>query len=109
MHEVLTPMAPAHLGPPRHPAGERLGAAVGDDPPAVEDQDAVGQLLGLVEIVRRQQDRGVLQVRQPVHQVVEPAAGKRVEPRGGFVVTAARCPPLPRSVRLLELGPSRAR
>ena len=84
MHEVLTPMAPAHLGPSGHPAGERLGAAVGDDSPAVEDQDAVGQLLGLVEVVRRQQDGGVLQVRQPVHQVVEPAAGKRVEPRGGF-------------------------
>ena len=27
MHEVLTAMAPAHLGPPGHPAGERLGAA----------------------------------------------------------------------------------
>jgi len=34
--------------------------------------------------VRGQQDRGVLEVGQAVQQVVEPSAGQRVEPGGGF-------------------------
>jgi hypothetical protein len=97
VHEVLAVLAPAHLGAAGHPAGEYLGTAVGDDPAAVEDQDAVedpaavedqdavGQILGLVEVVRGQQDRGVPQIGEPVHQVVEGVAGQRVEPRGGLV------------------------
>jgi hypothetical protein len=60
VHETLACTTPAHLRPPGYPAGECLRTAVRDYPAAVEDQNPVGQLLGLVEIVRGQQDRGVL-------------------------------------------------
>ncbi len=50
-----------------------------------QDQDAVGQLLGLVQVVRGEQDAGVVIVGEPMHQVVELAPGLRVEADGGFV------------------------
>src|SRR5438067_10039617 len=41
----------------RRPADELLDGAGGDDPPLAEDGDAVCELLDLVQIVRRQEDR----------------------------------------------------
>ena len=83
--EVLAVATPAHLRPALDPAGELGGAAVGDDPAAGQDQDPVGQLLGLVEVVGGQHDRGALQVGEPVHHVVELAPGLRVEAGRGLV------------------------
>ena len=66
--------------PPRlRPAGEPVGGVVGDDPAAGQDQHPVGQLLGLVEVMGGEQDRGALQVGESVHQLVELAAGLGVE------------------------------
>ena len=67
------------------PPGQLVGRAVGDDGAAGQDQDAVGQLLGLVEVVRGQQDRGVVHVGQSVHQVVELAPRLGVEAGGRLV------------------------
>ena len=72
---------------------QRVGGAVGDDRAAGEDQDPVGQLLGLVQVVGGQQDRGVLQVGQAVHEVVELAPGVRVEPGGRLVEEQHLRPP----------------
>src|SRR5690606_41030458 len=73
------------LGLAAHLPGELVRAAVGDDPAAREDEDAVGQFLRLVQVVRGEQDGGVLQVGQAVHQVVEVPAGLGVEPGGRLV------------------------
>lgn len=81
VHEVLAVAAPAHLGVAGDLPRELIGAAVGDDPAAREDQDPVG----LVEVVSGEQDRGVLQIRRPVHQVVEFAPCPWIETGGGFV------------------------
>nr|WP_263407194.1 hypothetical protein [Nocardia colli] len=85
MHEPLPVVGPAHLGRAGDPAGELVGRAVGDDPPAGQHQDPVGELLRLVEVVRGEQDGGLLVVGQPVHQVVEFPPGFRVEARGRLV------------------------
>jgi hypothetical protein len=78
-------LEPFPVAAPRDPrlargaAGQLVRAAVGDDPAGREDQDPVGELLRLVQVVGGQQDRGVLQLREPVHQLVELAAGVWVE------------------------------
>lgn len=51
----------------------------------VQDQDPVRELLRLIQVVRGQQDGGVLQIAQRVHKVVEVAPGGRVEAGGRFV------------------------
>jgi hypothetical protein len=63
-----------------HQPGQLVRRTVRDDPAGRQDQDPVSQLLGLVEVVRGQQDGGLLAVGQPVHQVVEFAPGLGVEP-----------------------------
>jgi hypothetical protein len=83
--EALVSHRPADLGLTGDLPGQRVGRAVGDDPAAVEDEDPVGQLLGLVQVVRGEQDRGVELVGEAVHQVVELAPGLRVEARGRLV------------------------
>jgi hypothetical protein len=83
--EPVAVEAPAHLGLARDLAGELVGAAVGDDLAAGQDEDPVGQLLRLVEVVGGEQDRGVLEVGQHVYEVVEPAPCLRVEAGGRFV------------------------
>ncbi|OJF83257.1 hypothetical protein NS14008_34290 [Nocardia seriolae] len=85
MHEALAVAGPLHLGLTGDAAGELIGGTVGDDAPAREDQDAVRQLLGLVQIVGGEQDGGVVVVGQAVHQIVEFAACLRIEARGRLV------------------------
>jgi len=85
VHEALAVAAPAHLGLAGDPPGELVGAAVGHDPPLGQDEDAVGQLLGLGQVVGGEQDGGVLQVGQAVHQVVEVPPRPWVEPGGRLV------------------------
>ena len=53
--------------------------------PWLQDQDPVGELLRLVQVVGGEQDRGVLQIGQPVHQIVEVPPGGRVEAGGRLV------------------------
>ena len=69
-----------HLQPlPADLVLELVGGALGDDPPAVDDRDRVGEPVGLLEILRREQQRGALpdQLADDVPHA-QPAA--RVEP-----------------------------
>ena len=63
---------------------ERAGVAPGDDPAVVDDDDVVGQALGLLEVLGGEQDGGA-----PVDEGVEHgpqlAAGPGVEAGGGLV------------------------
>ena len=78
----------------RHPEGddgrgarggrERLGGALRQDAAVVDDDDAVGEVLGLVEVVGREQDRGA-QRAQALDELPGPASGRGVEARGGLV------------------------
>ena len=85
VHEPLAVDRPAHLRLARDPVREGVDGVVGHDPAAGEDQDPVGQLLGLVEVMRGEQDRGVLQAGQPLHQLVELPARLGVEAGGRLV------------------------
>ena len=85
VHVASSTGGPAHFGGGRELAGELVGTAVGDDPPLVEHEDPVGDLFGLVQVVGRDQDRRVLEVGQPVDEIVEVATCMRIEARGGFV------------------------
>src|SRR5437588_642256 len=55
-----------------------------EDPPLLDDRDAVGESLGLVEVVRRQQDR-LSEVAQRGDRRPGGAPGLRVEAGGGLV------------------------
>jgi len=85
VHEPLAAPAPAHLCLGRHLPSEPVGAAVGDNPAAGQDQDPIRELLGLVEVVRSQQDRHVLEIGQPMDEIMEVAPRVRVEASSGFV------------------------
>ena len=63
---------------------ELVGAAVGDGAAVVEHDDVVGQLVGLLEVLRGEDDGGAVahQVAEDVPQV---AAAARVEAGGGLV------------------------
>ncbi len=63
---------------------ERAGVAAGDDPAAVDDDDVVGEALGLVEVLRRQQQRGAA-VDERVEHVPQLGARPRVETGGRLV------------------------
>ncbi len=57
------------------------GRALGDDPAVVDDPDPVGEHVGLLEVLRRQEDRHALVARQPPDLVPERCAALRVEAR----------------------------
>ena len=65
-------------------APERVGRALGDDPPAGDHGDAVGEVLGLVHVVRGEQDRRA-ELAQARDQLPGLAARGRVEARGRLV------------------------
>ena len=67
--------------PPRH---SRFGAAVGDDPAAVDDRDIVGELLGLVHEVGGEHDGDAVGA-QVADQIPGGVAGLRVEAGGRLV------------------------
>jgi len=66
----------------RPPRG--LGAACGDDPPASEHRDAVGQVLGFVHVVGGQEDC-LAELAQAGDDVPRGTACCRVEPGRRFV------------------------
>ena len=74
-----------HLDPLATDLGlELVGGALGDDLPFVDDHDPVGQRVGLLEVLGREQDRRALLGAVPDDVPhVQPAA--RVETRGGLV------------------------
>src|SRR4051794_13492281 len=57
---------------------QHRGRALGDDPPAADDPDAVGQLIGLLEVLRREEDRRPL-VAQPPDLLPERDPARGVE------------------------------
>ena len=65
----------------RHQLG---GRALGDDPPVVDDDDAVGETLCLLEVVGRQQHADAA-APQVAHDVPQRAASGRVHAGGGLV------------------------
>ena len=58
---------------------ELVGGAAGDDLPVVDDGDRVGQLVGLLEVLRRQQQRRAL-AHEVADDVPHPEPAARVEP-----------------------------
>lgn len=84
MHVRGAVAAPAHLGRRAHRPTQGVGAAVGDDATAGQNDDAVGELLRLVQVVGGQQDRHV-EVGDAADEVVKVAAGLRVEAGGRLV------------------------
>ena len=90
---VLSVARPAHLGVAGDLPRELVGAAGGDDRAVGEDQNAVGEPLGLVEVVRGEQDRRALEVREPVHEVVELPSRLGVEAGRGLVEEQQLGPP----------------
>src|SRR4051795_2242397 len=62
----------------RGPRAERGRRSLGDDPPLLDDRDAVAQGLRLVEVVRRQHD-GLSEVLERAHDVPRRAPRRRVE------------------------------
>ena len=58
---------------------ERVGRALGHDPAVVDDREAVGERVGLLEVMRGQEDRGP-QLAQVADLVPHARAGLRVQP-----------------------------
>ena len=74
-----------HLhAPARHPALQLGGCSLGDDPAAVEHPHPVGQLVGLVEVLRGQQHRHTVGDQLP-HDLPHLSTAARVQPRGRLV------------------------
>src|SRR6185436_5935280 len=72
-------VAPGHAVPRRAVAGAQLaGRALGEDPPVLDDRDAVCQRLRLVEVVGRQDD-GLAERLERADGVPRAAARRRVE------------------------------
>ena len=63
---------------------ELLGRPAGDHPPVVEDGDAVGEVVGLVEVLGGEQYGAAIAHHPPDH-LPHPEPADRVEPRGGLV------------------------
>ena len=74
-----------HFGGGRELASELVGTAISDDASLVEHENPVGDLFGLVQVVGRHQDGRVLEVGQPVDEIVEVATCVRIEASSGFV------------------------
>ena len=64
---------------------ERGRRALGHDPPVVDDPDAVGEDVGLLEVLRGEEDRDAVVAREPRDLVPERAAALRVEAGRGLV------------------------
>ena len=64
---------------------QRGGRVERDDPARVDDRDPVAEPLGLVEVVRREQDRHPVAVAQAGDHVEQLVADARVEPDGRLV------------------------
>ena len=64
---------------------ERLGRALGDDPPAVDDPDAVGELVGLLEVLGGEEDGRALVALRARTSSQSAAAADRVEAGGRLV------------------------
>ena len=62
----------------------RLGGAVRHDPPSGKHGEGIAQPLGLVHVVRGENDSEALRT-QVIDEVPHPHAGLRIETRGGFV------------------------
>ena len=62
-----------------------VGGAAGDDPAVVDDGDVVGQLVGLLEVLRRQQQRRALARRAPRMTSHMPRRLRGSRPGGGLV------------------------
>ena len=56
------------------------GRALGDDPPVVDDADAVREHVGLLEVLRREEDRDAVLLRETSDLGPERGAGLRIEP-----------------------------
>jgi len=70
--------------PAGHEPAYRLGRVLGADHTVVDDDDAVGEGVGLVEVMRRQHDRLAV-VLEAADLVPEGPAGGGVEAHGGLV------------------------
>ena len=71
-------------GDPVARGAERVRRALGEDPPVLEDRDAVGQRLRLVQVVRGQHD-GLAEVAQRADHVPGGAPGAGIEARRRLV------------------------
>ena len=61
------------------------GGALGDDPAAVDDGDPVGQAVGLLEVLRGEEDRHAVAPTSSVDDLPHRLAAARVEPGGRLV------------------------
>ena len=64
---------------------QRLGRALGDDAAAVDDPDAVGEHVGLLEVLGGEEDGHAAVGREPLHLLPQRAAALHVEAGGGLV------------------------
>ena len=89
------------------PPLELVGGAVGDDVAVVDDDDVLGQLVGLLEVLRRQQQgRAVADEAADDVPHAQPAAW--VEPGGGLVEDE-QARPADDGAREVEASPHAAR
>jgi hypothetical protein len=61
------------------------GGALGDEPPVVDDADAVGELVGFLEVLRGEEDRHAELVVEPPHLLPHAGAADGIESGGGLV------------------------
>src|SRR5262249_7476386 len=78
-------LPPDSAAPALEPSLQLLRRAPDDDLAAADDGDALRQAVGLLEVVRGQQDRQALAGCQPLDLEPERGAGLRVEPRRRLV------------------------
>ena len=69
-----------------------LGGALGDDVPVVDDPDPVGERVGLLEVLRREEDGHALVAGEPGDFGPESASALRVEARRRLVEEEDRRP-----------------
>ena len=62
-----------------------VGRALGDDLAVVDDADPVGELVGLLEVLRGEEDRHAELLVEPAHLVPHARPAHRVEPGGRLV------------------------
>ena len=64
---------------------QRGRSALGDDAPVVDDADAIGEHVGLFQVLRGEEDRDAVLLREPSDLGPERRAGLRVEAGRGLV------------------------